>query len=137
MSGLSPVGHGARPLPDPGALGAVPVRLLEGEVLQVLLLVDDDEVDVVGLRRQWSVIDSVVLASGGSHTRTTPGASGSRLSIRPGPWWEKPLWSFRQHVEVSRMLSDDTGARHGSVCACWSHLVCCTAIEADTMANAS
>ena len=59
------------------------------------------------------MIDSAVLASGGSQTRTTPGASGSSESMRPGPWWENPLWSFRQQVLVSRMLSDDTGTRHG------------------------
>ena len=49
---------------------------VERQVLQVRLLVDHDQVDVVGLRRQWSAIDSVVFASGGSHTRTTSGASG-------------------------------------------------------------
>ena len=59
--------------------------------------------------------DSVVFASGGSHTRTTPGESGSIASIRPGPWCEKPLWSLRQHVEVSSTFSDGTDARHGSV----------------------
>ena len=47
VGGLAGRGR-AGPLPDAGALGAVPVGLLEGEVLQVLLLVDDDEVDVVG-----------------------------------------------------------------------------------------
>ena len=34
------------------------------------------------------------------------------MSIRPGPWWLKPLWSLRQQVEVSRTLSEATGARH-------------------------
>ena len=83
------------------------------------------------------MIDSVVLASGGSQTRTTPGDSGSIASIRPGPWWENPLWSLRQQVEVSSTFSDDTDARQGSSCACWSHLTCWIAIDADTMANAS
>ena len=81
--------------------------------------------------------DSVVLASGGSHTRTTPGESGSIASISPGPWCEKPLWSLRQHVEVSSTFSDGTDARHGSSWACCSHFTCCTAIEAETIANAS
>ena len=34
--------------------------------------------------------------------------------MSPGPWWLKPLWSLRQQVEVSRMLSEATGARQGS-----------------------
>src|SRR5918996_1393368 len=34
------------------------------------------------------------------------------VSIRPGPWWLKPLWSLRQQVEVNRMFSDGIGARH-------------------------
>src|SRR5688500_7048837 len=89
------------------------------------------------LRRQWSVIDSVVLASGGRKTRTTSGDKGMRQSIRPGPWCEKPLWSLRQHVEVSSTLSDDTSARQDSSWACWSHFTCWTAMDADTMANAS
>ena len=89
------------------------------------------------LRRQWSVIDRVVLASGGSQTLTTSGDSGIRQSIRPGPWCEKPLWSLRQQVEVSRTLSDDTSARHGSSRACWSHFTCWIAIDAETIANAS
>jgi hypothetical protein len=25
-------------------------------------------------------------------------------SIRPGPWWLKPLWSLRQHVDASIAL---------------------------------
>ena len=57
--------------------------------------------------------------------------------MRPGPWWENPLWSFRQQVLVSRMLSDDTGSRHARSCACWSHLTCWMVIDADTIANAS
>ena len=61
----------------------------------------------------------------------------SMTSMRPGPWWLKPLWSFRQHVDVSRMFSDATGARHGRFTASWSHLVCCTVMDADTMAKAS
>ena len=89
------------------------------------------------LARQCRPIDNVVFASGGNHTRTTSGASGIAVSIRPGPWWEKPLWSLRQQVEVSSTFSDATSARQGSVCACCSHLVCWISIEADTIANAS
>ncbi len=61
----------------------------------------------------------------------------STTSIRPGPWWLKPLWSLRQQVEVSRMLSEAIGARHGSRSASCSHLACCTVIDAETIANAS
>ena len=89
------------------------------------------------LCRQWRPIDSVVFASGGNQTRTTSGASGIAVSISPGPWWEKPLWSLRQQVEVSSTLSDATSARHDSSCACCSHLVCWTSIDAETIANAS
>ena len=61
----------------------------------------------------------------------------SITSIRPGPWWLKPLWSLRQQVDVSRMLSEGTGSRHGRLSASSSHLVCCTVIDALTMANDS
>ena len=61
----------------------------------------------------------------------------SITSIRPGPWWLKPLWSLRQQVEVSRMFSEAIESRQGSSSASCSHLVCCTVIEAETMANAS
>ena len=60
----------------------------------------------------------------------------SITSIKPGPWWLKPLWSLRQQVDVSRMLSDAIGARQGRFAASWSHLVCCTVID-ETIANAS
>ena len=58
-------------------------------------------------------------------------------SMRPGPWWENPLWSLRQHVEVSSTLSDATERRHDSRVAWSSHFACCTSIDADTIANAS
>jgi hypothetical protein len=58
-------------------------------------------------------------------------------SIKPGPWWLKPLWSLRQQVDVSSTLSDGMGLRHGSRPASSSHLACCTAIDAETIANAS
>ncbi len=61
----------------------------------------------------------------------------STTSISPGPWWLKPLWSFRQAVDVSRMFNDATGARQDRSRATSSHLVCCTVIDADTIANAS
>ena len=41
-------GVGAGPRPDADALGAVDDRLVDGRELQVLLLVGDDDVDVVG-----------------------------------------------------------------------------------------
>ena len=37
----------------------------------------------------------------------------SITSIRPGPWWLKPLWSLRQQVEVSRMFSEAIDSRQG------------------------
>ena len=61
----------------------------------------------------------------------------SIVSIRPGPWWLKPLWSFRQQVEVRRTFSDAIGRRQGSLMLSVSHFVCWTVIEADTIANAS
>ncbi len=59
------------------------------------------------------------------------------VSIRPGPWWLKPLWSLRQQVEVNSTFSEGTGPRQASSRASSSHLVCCTVIDADTMAKAS
>src|SRR6476620_5266517 len=62
--------------------------------------------------------------------RATVPRLDSITSIRPGPWWLKPLWSLRQQVEVSRMLSDAIGSRQGSRVASSSHLVCCTTMAA-------
>ncbi len=59
------------------------------------------------------------------------------MSIRPGPWWLKPLWSLRQQVEVSSTLSEATGARQSSRRISSSHFVCWIAIEAETIAKAS
>ena len=59
------------------------------------------------------------------------------VSIRPGPWWLKPLWSLRQQVDVSRTFSEATGRRQCSARDASSHLECWTVIDADTMANAS
>ena len=54
------------------------------------------------LRRQWSATDSSVLASGGRYTRTMSAFLFTTWSMKPGSWWEKPLWSWRQTCEVSR-----------------------------------
>jgi hypothetical protein len=59
------------------------------------------------------------------------------VSISPGPWWLKPLWSLRQQVEVRRTLSEATGARHSSRRISSSHFACWIAIEAETIAKAS
>ena len=69
-------------------------------------------------RRQCAATDSRQFASGGSQTRTTVGDSGMTVSISPGPWWLNPLWSLRQQVLVSRIVSEETGARHGTSAAC-------------------
>jgi len=53
------------------------------------------------------------------------------------PWCENPLWSLRQHVEVSSTFSEDTGFRHGRVSHISSHFACWVAIEATINANAS
>ena len=57
--------------------------------------------------------------------------------ITPGPWWEKPLWSLRQAVEVSRTFRLGTAARQGRRSDSSSHLLCCTVCEALTIAKAS
>jgi hypothetical protein len=57
--------------------------------------------------------------------------------ISPGPWCEKPLWSFRQQVEVSKMLRLGTLLRHGRCVDSSSHLLCWIVCDALTMANAS
>jgi hypothetical protein len=69
--------------------------------------------------------------------RETVGFRVSIASMKPGPWWLKPLWSFRQQVEVSSTFSDGTGRRHSSFSDSSSHLLCWIAIEATTMANDS
>ena len=35
--------------------------------------------------------------------------------MKPGSWCEKPLWSWRQTCELSRMLSEAIGAAPGDV----------------------
>ena len=133
-----PLRRGAGPLPHPRTGRAVLVGLGHRQVLQVLLLVHDDEVDMVGAAQ--AVVGD---GHGRVGVRREPDphdvrASGMRQSMSPGPWWLNPLWSLRQQVEVSRMLSESfTDARHGSDCACCSHLVCWIAIDAETIANAS
>ena len=56
-------------------------------------------------------IDALVSGRRRSASSWRPAASrlgrptllGNRIvSMKPGPWWLKPLWSFRQHVEVSK-----------------------------------
>src|SRR4029453_13544861 len=51
--------------------------------------------------------------------------------MKPGSWWEKPLWSCRQTVDDSRMFCEATEARHGT----WflqmsTPFPCCLTIEA-------
>src|SRR6185503_11404727 len=62
--------------------------------------------------------------------RATVPRLDSITSIKPGPWWLKPLWSLRQQVDVSRMFSEAIGARQASLVPSSSHFVCCTAFEA-------
>ena len=73
----------------------------------------------------------------GASMRATVPRLESITSIRPGPWWLKPLWSLRQHVDVSRMFSEAILSRQGSLPASSSHLACCTSMEAATIANDS
>ena len=42
------------------------------------------------------------LASGGRYTRMTFPFLFTTWSMKPGSWWEKPLWSCRQTCEVRR-----------------------------------
>ena len=53
-------------------------------------------------RRQWSMVDSRVLASGGRYTRMISAFLFTTWSMKPGSWWEKPLWSCRHTCELSR-----------------------------------
>src|SRR5699024_10468200 len=46
-------------------------------------------------RRQWSNVERSVLASGGRYTRTTSAFLLTTWSMKPGSWWENPLWSWR------------------------------------------
>jgi len=62
---------------------------------------------------------------------------GRTVSIRPGPWWLKPLWSLRQQVDVSSTLSDEMGTRQSRASVCCSHFMCWMSIEAVIIAKAS
>ena len=49
----------------------------------------------------------------------------------------KPLWSWRQTVEVISRLSEETGARQESSSAMVSHFACWLNIESITCTKAS
>ena len=89
------------------------------------------------LRRHWSVTHSRVLASGGSQTRITSAFLFTTWSMKPGSWCEKPLWSWRQTCELSRMLSEASGRRQGMLRVTLSHLACWLNIESTMWMNAS
>ena len=46
--------------------------------------------------------------------RVTVGLLLVTTSMKPGSWCVKPLWSWRQTVEDSRIFSEATGARQGT-----------------------
>src|SRR5659263_577903 len=43
-------------------------------------------------------MESRVLASGGRYTRTISAFLLTTWSMKPGSWWEKPLWSWRRPI---------------------------------------
>ena len=69
--------------------------------------------------------------------RVTVGLLLTTTSRKPGSWWVKPLWSWRQTVEVISRLSEETGARHGISSQMSSHLACWLNIESMTWTKAS
>ena len=100
-SGSAPwslLAHSQMPRPAVQCLTACVHR----EPLQRRLLAGDDDVHVVPLRRQWSVTESSVLASGGRYTRMMSAFLLTTWSMKPGSWWLKPLWSWRHTWDVSR-----------------------------------
>src|SRR3546814_12947376 len=46
-------------------------------------------------------------------------------SMKPGSWWEKPLWSWLHTCEVSRYLCELIWRRHSMSLLPFSHLSCC------------
>ena len=69
--------------------------------------------------------------------RVTAGLLVTTTSRKPGSWCVKPLWSWRQTVEVISRFSEDTGARHGICVAVASHFACWLNMESITCAKAS
>ena len=78
---------------------------------------EDPEIGHRGLERKPCQVAARRALSGCAR----PCPSGTRRSrARP------PLWSFRQHVEVRRTLSEAIGWRHRSLMPSSSHFTCCT-----------
>jgi hypothetical protein len=77
-------------------------RRVHVEPLELRLLVDDDEVHVVLAAQAVVATESRQFASGGRYTRATVPFFDTMVSMKPGPWWLKPLWSLRQQVDVRR-----------------------------------
>ena len=107
----------ARPLPAPTrrARSARARRRCRGTAAAGCLSMTI-EVDVVAAAQ--AVVGDPTAGSwrpaAGRRARRSP-LSEIIVSIRPGPWWLKPLWSLRQQVEVSSTFSDATGARHAQL----------------------
>ncbi|MNP14052.1 hypothetical protein D3C76_1063620 [compost metagenome] len=69
--------------------------------------------------------------------RTTSDFLFATRSMKPGSWWENPLWSWRQTWEVSRKFSEAIGLRHGTSAAVFNHLACWLTIESTMWIKAS
>ncbi len=117
----------AGPVPHGGAGPDVLAGLVEGEVLRMRLLVDHDQIHAVPrgehvLRHHQERVGVRWQIDAGDAARQR-----EHRVDQAGPWCENPLWSLRQHVEVSRMFRLATGARQSSDrparatwCAGWS-----------------
>ena len=126
------------PVPDAGALGAVHDGRLHVQVLQVHLLVRRDDIDIIdssGGNGQPRKADSWRRAAGRCAPRL--GLLLTTTLIKPGSWWVKPLWSWRQTKAVISRLSEATLARQGSSLHFSSHLACWLNIESMTWMNGS
>ena len=87
--------------------------------------------------KQLRATTARVFASTGRNTRETSPRRESTLSMSPGPWCEKPLWSLRQHVEDSRMFRLGMRLRQASLPASSSHLPCWMVCDAEMRPKAS
>jgi hypothetical protein len=69
--------------------------------------------------------------------RTTLAFLFATWSMKPGSWWLKPLWSWRQTCDVSRMFSEAIGRRQAIWPETFSHFACWLNIESTMWMKAS
>ena len=69
--------------------------------------------------------------------RVTSALLFTTTSRKPGSWCVKPLWSWRQTVDVINRFNEEMFSRHGRWLQIESHLACWLNMESITCTNDS